>query len=324
MDERFRWVRPGAAARRVASLSLIVSAFAVALTGQLGAATADGPAICPVLSLANPSPNDTLPTGHYQVSGTALIPGHATDAGAGVSRVDFFLGDRDSGGRQVGSAVPGSIPGQAASAFETLVFLPSVDQRVFTAYAMSADSGAETSVSVPIQIAGSTRPGQPTPTPVPAVRVTATSGCQPAAAAVGSPPAGSVAATPLPVVAVRPDRGPVLVLGNPSPGAVLSRGQMSVSGLAFDPAASSGSGIARVDFFLGNRDRGGRLVGTTIPGLDRPDAPRTFTATITIPDGISGEQAFTVYAIAAASGLETVVARTVFVGAAPTATPRSQ
>src|SRR5215470_10130590 len=70
-------------------------------------------------------------------------------------------------------------------------------------------------------------------------------------APVGAQPAGIGAST-----------CPVLELGNPVPGAKVS-GNLVVSGIAVSPV---GSPITHVDFFLGPRDAGGTIIGTTVPG----------------------------------------------------------
>src|SRR6516165_1051704 len=57
----------------------------------------------------------------------------------------------------------------------------------------------------------------------------------------------------------------VLSIGNPNPGNTVLSGDYVISGEAYDPSASSGSGIASVQLFLGRRDAGGTFLGSTQP-----------------------------------------------------------
>src|SRR5579864_9080779 len=76
----------------------------LSLTAPAGAQqVTTSPTDWPVLQLANPAPGDLLGSGDYIVSGTAYDPAAVT--GAGISRVDLFLGSRDAGGLFLGSAV---------------------------------------------------------------------------------------------------------------------------------------------------------------------------------------------------------------------------
>jgi hypothetical protein len=127
-----------------------------------------------VLSVANPSPGDTLIPGGLIISGTAFDP--ATTQGAGIERVDLFLGTRESGGTILGSAVPGSAGGNPRS-FSLEVQVPKLDRGVdFAAYAISAVTGQETAISFPIFVGTPTTNGVATPTPVPTTQ-TVTSTC---------------------------------------------------------------------------------------------------------------------------------------------------
>jgi hypothetical protein len=124
----------------------------------------------PVLQVANPSAGDTLLLGDYIISGLAYVPNNPQ--GAGVDRVDFFLGDRDAGGLFLGSAVPGqsstlnATPGSllAMGGFVTKVTVPSQSKggMSFFAYAHSSVTNQETVVSVPVNVGAA-----PTPTPRP-------------------------------------------------------------------------------------------------------------------------------------------------------------
>lgn len=117
----------------------------------------------PVLELANPAAGDVVPNGDYMISGIAYDPG-AND-GAGVSRVDLFLGNRDEGGLFLGEAVPsgdGFVGTQSGhDGFQLKVTWPNnvSGGRNLFAYAMTS-GGDETVVTVPIYVGVG-----PTPTP---------------------------------------------------------------------------------------------------------------------------------------------------------------
>src|SRR5690242_9238745 len=109
---------------------------------------------------------------------------------------------------------------------------------------------------------------------------------------------------------------PMLDLANPSPGALLSAGDLIVSGVARDPSATTGDGIDRVELFVGSRDSGGTEIGsgTTQSG--------NFVITAKVPSNLSGGNDFVAYAHSALTGQETIVTVPVFLGAEPTPTPR--
>jgi len=109
----------------------------------------------PTLQLANPSAEDLLSRGAYITFGVAFDS--AATQGAGVDRVDFFLDGRDSGGPNIGSAIPGTAGGPPG-AFAGRVTIPNsvTGGHNFVAYAHSAVTGLESVVSVPVFIA--TRP----------------------------------------------------------------------------------------------------------------------------------------------------------------------
>src|SRR5439155_22187470 len=106
---------------------------------------------CPVLSLANPNPADDLTPGGHVISGTAYDP--SATQGSGVARVDLFLGERDSGGAPLGSAVPGSAPDGNPRAFSIEVQVPNINRGLdFAAYAISGITGQETVVTFPVLV----------------------------------------------------------------------------------------------------------------------------------------------------------------------------
>jgi hypothetical protein len=271
------------------------------------------------LTLDNPSPGDAVPSGHYVVSGAAKVPGSG-DTSSGISRIDFFLGTRDAGGPIVGSAMTGTGVGGGVGSFQAVVFIPTVNEQFFTAYAYAANSSGVTSVTVPVQVGPQTKVTGATPTPVPARIITST-GCVNAAA--GAPAGATSAPVNAPAVAVQPVGAPVLLLGNPNVGDVVSHGDYLISGIAYDPAAADSSGVDRVDFFLDNRDMGGQFLGSVIPGVAIPEHPRAFSGSIFFPTNMSGAHNFVAYAHSRLSNKETLVSVPIYVGAPPTPTPRA-
>lgn len=299
-----------------------------------GAQTApSAPVACPVLSIGNPNPGDTLMPGGYVISGTAYDP--SASSGSGIARVDLFLGERDNGGTFLGSAVPGAT-GSDPRAFTTQVTVPALNRGVtFAAYAISSLTSQQTSVTFPVLVGTLPRSsGVATPTPTPSAPVVtstcpqgATSTTTTAVSSAPAPAAPAASAAPAaPVVSV-PASAPLLTgaaacptlsIANPNPGDFVSVGGYVISGSASDPAATSGSGVARVDLFLGDRDSGGTILGTAVPG-DGTTNPTFFTVKVTIPNLGRGID-FAAYAISAITGQETAVTFPVFVGAPPTRT----
>ena len=271
-----------------------------------GAAEATCPANAPVLELANPHPGDVLPNGHIVISGLAFDP--AAASGVGISRVDLFLGARDSGGVIVGSAAP------ANPVFEIMADIPNATTggRDFVAYAYSTVNGHESSVSVPVFIGAA-----PTATPTglsaaPSVPPTARTSAQ--CAVVVPAERGEFALRPLPLAPTL--AAPFLQLANPAAGDLLSNGDVIIQGRAYDPAATSGPGVDRVELFLDPREEGGAFLGEATP------TGASFTITAKVANTANGGHRLVAYARSSVTGLETSVAVPMFVGAAPTATPR--
>lgn len=306
--------------RRVAGVaSVLVAALTIAatLSAPAGAQPAPAQSDCgPVLELGNPNPGDLLLTGDTIFSGTAFDP--AASSGAGVSRVDLFLGARESGGSFLGSAIPGNGMSNV-HAWQVKVTVPQniSGGRDFVAYATSSVTGQTTTVSVPVFVGAS-----PTPTPTGtqltpvALTETTTSTCPPATTT------STTATAPVQVVrpAVAAETAPVLSLANPSSGALLSTGDLIVQGLAYDPAATTGSGIDSVSVFLDSRDSGGIEIGSGVPGVG--SNAHAFQITASIPSNVNGGHNFVVYARSSITGQETVTSVPVYIGTAPTPTPR--
>jgi hypothetical protein len=266
----------------------------------------------PVLQLANPGPGDVLSQGDYIVSGVAFDP--TVTQGIGIDRVDLFLGQRDSGGVFLGEATLGQDQGNPRG-FQVKVKLPDGTNggRDFVAYAVSSATGEQTSESVPVFV-GAVPTATPitsnAPTPIPlSVTTHSTCGSSPRAASTR----GQQPTTVAPVANV----APVLDLANPHPGDVLPNGDVIIDGVAFDPSATQGTGIDRVDLFLDNRDEGGLPLGSGSPA-----DTHAFQIKATLPNTANGGHNLFAYAHSSITGQETVQQVPVFIGAAPTPTPR--
>ena len=111
-----------------------------------------------------------------------------------------------------------------------------------------------------------------------------------------------------PLAAIQPaiiQPGPSLVLSvdNPQPGDLLPKGKVVMQGLAFDRAATSGSGVDRVSIFVDDRDGGGQHVGDAT--LGQPGAT-SFTVTADLTR-TGGNHTLFVYARSAVTGREAIV-----------------
>lgn len=268
---------------------------AIVLTTLSGAALAQqAPPTTPwpVLEIASPSPGAVVSTGDFVVVGTAFDP--AATSGSGISHVDLFLGDREQGGLFIGSAIPGEdalqglTPGSqaAASSFSVTVTMPTTlmgGSRDFHAYAYSSLTGKATDVSMPVYIGLA-----PTPMATPAPQPVQVANVQHLLAGT-APEAFS--------------------LGNPSAADVLGYGDYVVSGAA-------GPAVDRVSLFLDDRDTGGMVLGAVAPVNGQ------FTLTVKIPTSAAGGHMFTAYAYSSTTGQESKVSVPVYIGAAPTPTPR--
>jgi hypothetical protein len=320
----------------MASLTCLLAFATLSLSSlPAGAQSAPVPAAtaCPVLSLGNPSPADDLSPGGMLISGTAFEPTAAQ--GAGVERVDLFLGERDSGGTFLGSAVPGETAGGDPRAFSVEVQIPDLNRGVdFAAYAISPN-GQQTAVTFPVFVGTPpAKSSSATPTPIPTTEnLTSTCGnAMPAAVAASGAPAASAPMGSIPAVPVAPMAGstgaavtgttgcPVLSLGNPNPADDLTPGGYFISGTAFDPAAAQGSGVSRVDLFLGERDNGGTPLGSAVPGNVPGGDPRAFSVEVQVPNITRGLD-FAAYAISSITGQETIVTFPVLVGQPPAKNP---
>jgi hypothetical protein len=164
---------PAASAPAVSAPSVSMTPSAATSTGAMTASNA-----CPVLTVANPGPGDTLNAGDVFISGSAMDPAAAMSGNSGVERVDLFLGARDQGGTFLGSGVPGTGPGSSPAAFTVKVTVPDLGRGAdFAAYAIG-DNGQETTITFPVFVGNTpvNTSGLSTPTPVPQTQ-THTSTC---------------------------------------------------------------------------------------------------------------------------------------------------
>jgi len=102
----------------------------------------------------------------------------------------------------------------------------------------------------------------------------------------------------------------VLSVGNPQPGDLLPKGKVVMQGLAFDRAASSGTGVDSVSVFIDDRDAGGQKVGDAT--LGQPGATG-FTVTADL-SRLGGGHTLYVYARSSVSGREAVVSFPIAIG----------
>jgi hypothetical protein len=294
---------------------------------QTSAALTTASLSCPVLSVGNPNPGDFIQSGDYVISGAAWDP-NAT-SGSGIQSVSVFLGQRDLGGQFLGTTQPGI--GANPRAFSLTVTVPdNINAGTnFSAYALSSVTGQETAVTYSIFVGQPTRnTGLSTPTPVPTDQTITTTCPHNAAAAPAAPvspnapaPAGTpLPAPPVPVgqaagAGVLANACPILTIGNPTPGGLVPAGGQVMSGSAAVPNLAPGTGILRVDLFLGERDQGGQFLGSAMPGSGSA-GPASWSITVTVPDLGRGLD-FAAYAIGT-NGQETATTFPVFVGAVPT------
>lgn len=331
--------------RRLGGGLVLASAAALVISSlssvPAGAAVTGSSAGCPTLTVDNPAPGTQLNAGKLIVSGAASDP--TASSGPGVGRVDFFYGFRENGGKPLGTAIPGetnvSAPGQTSTSSRVGGFSVQLDFGDISrgdnlvAYAYSSSSGAVTTVAIPILVGV-----EPTPTPsggnqtpVPAKATTSSSGCSgggaapvaqvsaPAVSAPVSSAPSSAAPAPAAVTGVTGGK-PVLRLDNPKPGDVLVVGHTILNGVAFDAAATSGSGVDNVSCFDNPRDQGGVFMGGG--GTGAGGNPEAFAIQVNVNLNQSGAHTLSCYAHSSVTGQEASVSVPIFLGAPPTATPR--
>jgi hypothetical protein len=113
-------------------------------------------------------------------------------------------------------------------------------------------------------------------------------------------------------------------LANPSPGSRVETGGLVVQGIATDVRAHEGTGIDRIQFFLDDRDQGGTIIGTAVPGVvPGPFGPQSFETIISMPNLVGRHDLFA-YAHSAVSDRESIISMPITLGATgpdSTATP---
>jgi hypothetical protein len=284
--------------------------------GTLPAFAQTAPASTPVSSgcsaihfeLANPSAASELQPGGLVVQGIAMDS--RAQQGLGIDRVDFFLDSREAGGMSIGTAVPGLVPGPfGPTSFQTTISVPSsMGGHDLFAYAHSSVNGAESVISLPVSVGedpskslqtlgetatmscmgGSTMlTTSPTTPTTPATTTTTTPATQP-----------STTTTTPAIMSVAPTASSItLSVGNPSPNDTIKTGAYSIQGDAFDKAATSGTGIDRIDIFLDNRDTGGMFLSTATLGTSS-----FWQSVVTLPNNQTGLHELWFYAHSSVTG----------------------
>jgi len=255
--------------------------------------------------LANPGAASELQPGGLVVQGVAMDS--RAQQGLGIDHVDFFLDSRDAGGMSIGTAVPGLVPGPfGPTSFQTTITVPnSTGGHDLFAYAHSSVNGAESVISVPVSVnedpskalqsLGETATmsclGGSTMLTTPTTPATSTSTSTP------TTPATQPSTTPA-IMSVAPTSSTItLSVGNPSPNDTIKTGAYSIQGDAFDKAATSGTGIDRIDIFLDNRDNGGMFLSAATLGTS------TFwQATVNLPNNQTGLHELWFYAHSSVTG----------------------
>jgi len=264
--------------------------------------------------LANPSAASEILPGGLVVQGTAMD--NRASEGLGIDRIDFFLDSREAGGMNLGTAVPGLVPGPwGPTSFQTTISVPNVmGGHDLFAYAHSSVNGAESVISVPVSVGedpklafqtldetatascmlGTASPSNLT-TPPPSTTTTTTTTTP--ATTTTTPVTQPSTTTTTPVVSSPAASTITLSVANPSPNATISTGAYSIQGEAMDQAATSGSGIDRIDIFLDNRDTGGMFLSTATLGTSS-----FWQSVVTLPNNQTGLHELWFYAHSSVTG----------------------
>jgi hypothetical protein len=300
---------------RIASLRFIgpLAAAAALSVGSLPAFAQTAPATSTTgcaginFQLANPAPGSRVELGDLVLSGVAADTRATANQGVGIDRIDFFLGSRDQGGLNLGTAVPGAVSGPfGPMSFQTTISFPNqMGGHDLVAYAHSSVTNEIEAVTVPIVLGedpskvnepstasqtsvcfggGTSTTATPAPAPAPAV----------------TPPTTTAPQTTTPsTTTMQPGTAQSIVLsvGNPSPGDTVKTGAFVMMGDAMDKAAMSGTGIDRIDIFLDNRDTGGIFLGSATLG-----STSFWQATVTLPNNQTGLHELWFYAHSSATG----------------------
>jgi hypothetical protein len=82
-------------------------------------------------------------------------------------------------------------------------------------------------------------------------------------------------------------------IANPTPGSRVEPGSYVIQGVALDARADNGTpGIDAIDFFLGDRDQGGTIVGHAVPSSTGPLGDDSFQTVITVPGSTGPQELF--------------------------------
>ena len=250
------------------------------------------------LNLDNPAPGTQVPPGPYSILGTAQDI--RASQGNGISQVQVFLGPRGSGGQLVAT---GAFANPQSSQFTAVAGMPSngLGPNTIQVIATSAVDNHQYEVDVPFILANPALPsnGSGQETTLPPL-------C--AGGAQSAPGASSAPSTPAPSSntgggAASTSNGPELHVVAPQSGAAIFAGPFSLNGTAWDPAASSGSGIDSVQVFLDDRNAGGQFLGNANLNAGGTNG---WQATVGLPTNNTGPHSFYIYAHSSVTGKTTV------------------
>jgi len=283
----------------------VVAALGMSSLPAFAQSSADCSAI--KFDLSNPGPGSRVEHGNAVVQGVAMDTRAGT--GAGIDRVDFFLESRDAGGINIGTASPSTIAGPfGPGSFQTTISFPdTVGGHDLFAYAHSSVTGQEAIIDLPIAVGGDpSKAGESTAT---ATQTCTVGGNVASTTAAMTPPAATTpaattpaATTPATTTAAPSASSITLDVGNPSPGDTVHVGAISISGSAWDKAATTGSGIDRIDIFLDDRDAGGMLLTDATFG-----SMNNWQATVTLPSNQTGLHSLVFYAHSSVTGQQEAV-----------------
>jgi hypothetical protein len=282
----------------LALLAALVATSAV--TAQTTSSSSSSNCVFVRLTLDNPLPGAQIPPGPYMVQGMAQDI-RAGQGGNGISRVQLFLGSRENGGAFLGQA---NFSNPSSPVFTVNAGMPSsgLGPTVLQVIATSSVDGKDYEIGVPFTLASPALPGS-----TGGQVMGLPSLCQ------GGQPSGNATATPSSGGGgggTSTSNGPVVNVIAPPARASIVSGPYSVSGTAYDPAASSGSGVDRVQIFLDSRESGGMWLGNATLGSPGQNG---WQANISLPSNNTGVHAIFVYARSSVSGKETVVSIPVIV-----------
>ena len=251
--------------------------------------------------------------------GGFVLQGFASDTRAqgntlGVDRIDFFLDSRDQGGMNLGTVVPGMLPGPfGPTSFQTTVSIPNVvGGHDLFAYAHSSASGVEDVIAVPVAVGEDPSKAGDLGTTSSEMCSSGSTGAMAAPATpVSTPPVTTAPTTPAPAPATTTTTTtPVestsstitLEVSNPSPGDTVHAGGLAIDGTASDMSAQAGGGVDRIDIFLDSRDAGGMILTEAMPG-----ANGMWHAVVPLPANQTGLHSLFFYAHSSSGGHEAVV-----------------